>query len=262
MKSADQTYVEKKTKLPDIFLTGYFVSGHPNQEQCIELITSSVEAGLDAVEIGIPSEDPFLDGEVIKRAHQKVLPYYQKFEEHLSFIKELRKKISTPIWVMGYYKDLMKDELYRRLAEEKLIDGYIIPDLKRKDLVPLQEELKYFSTALIPVVNDSMSDEELSHFADKKELLYCALYSGKTGKSISNFSNLPSFHQRVRNLTNAKLMGGFGIKNKELVQQVYDAGYDGAVVGSEIVRLVEEGTKEELLSFIRELASSKKRKGE
>lgn len=244
-------------KLPDQFLTGYFVCGHPDQHTCIELITASVQAGLDAIEIGIPSENPHLDGKVIQKAHADVLNNFCKQDDYISFLQELRSKVNVPIWIMGYFNDVIKSDLYMKLAKTNLVNGFIIPDLHLSQADSLSKELNQLGVSLIPVVNNRMSDAELVQLDRQNDLLYCQLYNGKTGKSITNLDYLPTFYKRVRLLANAKLMGGFGIKNGQLASQVYKSGYDGAVVGSEIVRHVEKGSKEDLVAFIGELASSK-----
>lgn len=259
MTSKQQNNLQNNMKLPSPFLTGYFVCGHPRREKSVELIVAAVDAGLDAIEIGIPSQNPYLDGEIIQRGHEQVLSNFQNEEDYLSFLIELREKISVPIWIMGYYRDLIKTNLYIKLSTSNFIDGFIIPDLNINDLPLIKKTLDKLNVMLIPIINQSMSDEELQRYIEGSNLLYCQLHQGKTGKAISDFSSLPDFYQRVRNLTDATLMGGFGIKNGELARQVYSLGYDGVVVGSKIVSIVEKGDKEELVNFIQELAAAKMR---
>ncbi|SEP79039.1 tryptophan synthase, alpha chain [Virgibacillus subterraneus] len=258
-------YVHSKKnnlKLPEVFLTGYFVGKHPSHEESIDLITACVSAGLDAVEIGIPSTDPYLDGDVISHAHATVVEDFRKQEDYFSYLKQLRENINVPVWIMGYYNDLVKDDLYKKLAAAQLADGFVIPDLQQGHFHAMRKEIHPLGAAIFPVVNDGMRDDELCQYIEDTELLYCQLYKGETGKSIANVNSLPLFYQRMRNLTDAKLMGGFGIKDGQLAKNVYHTGYDGVVVGSEIVRLVNEGSREELLRLIKELASAKSRKEE
>ena len=262
MAPCQSTNLMNETSLPNPFLTGYFVCGHPTRKQSLELIVAAVNAGMDAVEIGIPSPNPYLDGEVIKQAHSQVLNDFHRDEDYLSFLIDLKEKITVPIWVMGYYQDLMKDDLYLTLAKSKLINGFVIPDLVINDAPALKQRLIHLNVELIPVINHGMSDKELRLHIKNTNLLYCQLYKGKTGKAIQEFSKLPEFYQRVRSLTNAPLMGGFGIKNTQLAKQVYLSGYDGVVVGSKLVSLIKEGDKEDLVLFIQELASAKTREVE
>lgn len=252
-----QTSHTSQTYLPKPFLTGYFVCGHPTFEKSIELIEASVNAGIDAIEIGIPSNDPYLDGEIIRKAHAHVYDDFNNPNDYIHFLNELRKKVSVPIWIMGYYEDLIKDDLYIKLSKSNTINGFIIPDLSVQNCDAMKKMLHELGVELIPVINHDMSDDTITQYTKDSTITYCQLYKGKTGKAIDSFGNLSAFHQRVRKLTDARLMGGFGIKNAHLTKQVYQSGYDGAVVGSKIVELLDKGNRKELVSFVKELASAK-----
>lgn len=57
----------------EALLVGYLVAGDPTIEESLEMIQASAQAGIDIIELGVPSPDPFIDGEVIKRAHKRAL---------------------------------------------------------------------------------------------------------------------------------------------------------------------------------------------
>ncbi|MCL6574090.1 MAG: tryptophan synthase subunit alpha [Bacillus sp. (in: Bacteria)] len=256
MSSEQQTFLKKVKNQHQHFLTGYFVGGDPSFEESIKNIKCAVDKGLDAIEIGIPSSDPFLEGEVIKRAHKRTIDHFNCEAHYVAFLKALRAEISVPIWIMGYTADIVHSNLYKVLSKDNLTDGFIIPDITVLDASTLKKELHHVGNQFIPVVNEGMNNEVIMEAVDGCKIVYCQIYKGKTGSAIKSLTTLPSFFQRVRSLTDATLMAGFGVKNAQVARQVLDAGFNGVVVGSEIVRLLEED-RTSLGDFIQDLASCK-----
>ncbi|WP_342433390.1 tryptophan synthase subunit alpha [Neobacillus sp. FSL H8-0543] len=239
------------------FLTGYFVGGDPDIDTSITYIAEAVRNGMDAVEVGIPSMNPFLEGDVITRAHSRAYPHFHEAAQITSFLQKLKGQIDVPIWAMGYYQDVIQSGLYKELTKNQLVDGFIIPDLPLHEALALRKELSSYNVSVIPVINNEMSDSELGIALQDADLVYCQIYQGKTGTNIADLNELPSFYRRIRSLTYAILMAGFGVKSAVLAEQVWNCGFEGVVVGSEIVRLVETQNQNELTSFIQELSKAK-----
>ncbi|MFC0416431.1 tryptophan synthase subunit alpha [Cytobacillus solani] len=239
------------------FLTGYFVGGDPDVGSALAYIKQAVANGVDAVEVGIPSENPYLEGEVIKRSHARAYSNFHKKDQILPFFKRLRLEINVPIWVMGYYEDVIKSGLYIDLSIYQIIDGLIIPDLPLDEVIGLRKELNKFNVSVIPVINNGMEDCELEIALKGADLVYCQIHQGKTGTNITNLNELPQFYHKIRSQTEAALMAGFGVKNALLAEQVWNCGFEGVVVGSEIVRMVEMQDKEQFVHFIQGLSSAK-----
>ncbi|WP_240035165.1 tryptophan synthase subunit alpha [Neobacillus notoginsengisoli] len=236
------------------FLAGYFVAGDPGVTESIQYMKAAVREGLDVIEVGIPSGNPFLEGEVISRAHGRIISDFETEQDTLDFLAALRKEVEVPIWIMGYSNDVVKSGLYKDIFAQNLADCFIIPDLPLQEALELKRELP---GRLIPVINDGMADTEITQYVDGCPVVYCQIYRGKTGSVIPDFSSLPTFRARMRKITDAALMAGFGIKSARDVGQVLGAGFDGVVVGSQIVRLIEKNNQTSYNAFIRVLASMK-----
>src|SRR5699024_5173021 len=54
-------------------LVAYFPAGFPDLATSIEVCTAMVEAGVDAVEVGLPYSDPVMDGPTIQDAATRAL---------------------------------------------------------------------------------------------------------------------------------------------------------------------------------------------
>ena len=221
------------------------------------MIEKAVLAGIDAVEIGFPSQNPYLDGETIKQAHRDTIHNFSTLTDFIDYLALLRSRIDIPIWIMGYEEDLLAEETYLKLAKSSYINGFVIPNLSVEAMTTVRENVLQENIHMIPVINNQMKDEQILSLIDQSEVVYCQLYAGKTGNAFSDMNDLPHFHKRIRKLTDAKLMAGFGIKNSEIAQEIFYVGFDGIVIGSEIVRLVNTGDENELLQFVSELKKTK-----
>ncbi len=252
---------KKHTGLTSPFITAYLVGGYPTKEKSIEIMQKAVRSGLNAIEIGFPSSNPFLDGDMIQRAHKQIYDDFSSLDDFIDYLHDVRAAISIPIWIMGYTNDLFHEDAYLKLANSTYIDGFIIPDLKIAQTAVVQQHLNQTAVNVIPVINNEMTDEDIHRLAENKEVIYCQLYAGKTGHELTITENLPEFYKRMRKITDAKLMAGFGIKNQDIAEKIFEVGYDGIVVGSEFVRLVATENEAALHQFIDELVQSKKKWG-
>lgn len=124
-------------------LIGYFVAGDPNKEMFEEVIYEAVDAGIDILEIGVPSQNPIFDGDIIRRGHVRawdtgVGAQFQNLESW----GRLRNTVDTPIWVMGYQNELVKTGLYSKLCENKLVDALVLPDCPSEVIRKIASDLK------------------------------------------------------------------------------------------------------------------------
>ena len=54
-------------------LVGYLPAGFPSVEGAIDAVVAMVEAGVDAVEVGVPYSDPLMDGPTMQAAAEQAL---------------------------------------------------------------------------------------------------------------------------------------------------------------------------------------------
>lgn len=252
---------QEEATIPAKFITGYFVAGFPTKEKSIAIIEQAVQAGVNVIELGFPSHHPYMDGDTIQEAHAQVLDQFPTLDDYIAYVQEVRAKVSAPIWIMGYQQDLLKDEQYLTLAQSSYIDGFVIPDLPREQQTEVQAKLQQENVRLVPVINHNMTDEEMIAWMAEHDVVYCQLYAGKTGAAFTNSSALPAFYKRLKRLTDAKLMAGFGIKNSSNAEDIFQVGYDGIVIGSEFMRLVTAERETQLYKLIQQLVSTKEKWG-
>jgi tryptophan synthase alpha chain len=225
----------------------------PPREQRVEHL-----AGIDILEIGIPSENPFLDGAVIQRGHARVQHLGDEAHDQgwlITYMRRLRKEVDRPIWAMGYKKELLEEGIAYQLAEEGLIDGLVMPDTNIEEQKKVQAKVAPFGVDIVGFVNNAISDEDMETVCQSLNILYAQLYTGATGNPLASSSNnLADLYDKARTFTDsAMIVAGFGLRSPERVKYVIDSGFEGAVVGSVLVARCENGEQDYLYRLIADM---------
>lgn len=232
-------------------LVGYLTAGYPDAESFLRIVQRCQQAGLHIFEIGYPSKDPYSDGEIIRRIHSQIDPM---IAEDMDFWKRTREVIAAPLWLMGYKADLIDTGRYRTLAEAGYVDAFVIPDLPRKGRLELKKEMEPLGVEVLGFTCQSNEAEENLETLDHFSLIYQQLYSGPTGMP-NNSENYLELLEKSRKISDAKLFAGFGIGTPERAQELLRHGFDGVVIGTAILKRLEE-SEEEMYRFIQQLAAS------
>lgn len=238
-------------------LVGYLLAGYPQSDSFLKIISDCEAAGVDIFEIGFPSADPLSDGEVIKKAHSMVDPAVCT---DVSYWEGIRRAVNRPIWLMAYKKDLIDTGFYKVLAEKGLIDAIVIPDMSCLEHLALGERLGDLGVDVVGFVNPEMKDEELDKCFESTALVYQQLYAGPTGMSVAA-DDYEEILGKGRKYEHVRLFAGFGISTPERVNQLLSGGFDGVIVGTAMIKKLND-SENKLLDFIRELNSAAKKAGE
>jgi len=238
-------------------LVGYLLAGYPQKEGFLKLTTDCEAAGVDIFEIGFPSADPSSDGEVIQKAHQRI---DASVCSDVEYWRAIRNAITKPIWVMGYKRDLIDTGIYRILAQKGLIDALVIPDISFQERQKLSEELSSYSVDIVGFVNPDMQDDELEECFSNTALVYQQLYAGPTGMSVVS-DDFIEILKKAHKYEHVKVFAGFGISTPQRVRQLLASGFEGAIVGTAMIRKLNE-SEQELIAFVKELNSSAQKAGE
>ncbi len=227
---------------------GYLVAGYPNREESIALMRRCCEAGVEILEVGFPSSTPTLDGPVIRKAQEEA---DASVAESLTYWRALRKAVTASIWLMGYGKDLIDTGIYRKLAQEKLLDVLVIPDVSAQTRVKLREELLPLGVEVIGFTNPESTIEELEYCFRNMKIIYQQLYCGQTGIS-HNDRSYEELLRKTRANCDALVYAGFGISSTERARELLQSGFDGIIIGSAIVAKAAE-SEQSALEFIKEM---------
>ena len=226
-------------------LIPYLTAGDPSLEVTRALVLEAEARGADLIELGFPFSDPLADGPIIQRASQRALDGGVTLLGLLDLARELRGRLRAPLILMTYMNPLLAYGLEAVKKEASAgFDGLIVPDLPLEEAGPLQRGARQAGLDLIFLVAPTSRPERIRLIARKtRGFLYAVSLMGVTGPRAQLPSDLVSYLQGIREVTEKPVSVGFGISHPEQVRAL--AAYaDGMIVGSALVHLVEEGGKD------------------
>jgi tryptophan synthase alpha chain len=223
-----------------VFLTG----GDPNVETTIRAVVELAEAGVDAIELGIPFSDPIADGPVIQASSERALNSGTTIESLLSAVSEIRMYTDVPLIFMSYFNPVLQYGLERFARECSAVgvDGVLITDLPPEEATDWIRAANKNSIETIFLLAPTSTDERIKTVtAVSNGFIYCVSRTGITGEREELPKDLRELVQRIRRETEKPIAVGFGISKPEHVKAVLSrTDADAVVVGSAIVRRMHE----------------------
>lgn len=223
-------------------LVAYFTAGDPSLALTRKLVVEAARRGADVIELGIPFSDPLADGPVIQRATQRALAAGVTLPRVLELVREMRGEVSVPLVFLTYYNPILAFGLkaFCRTSVEAGIAGVIVADLPPEESGPLRAEALAAGLDLIHLVAPTSTPERMRKIARASEgFLYMVSLTGVTGERAALAPELTQQLRALRAITTKPVCVGFGIGTPEQAALVGQLA-DGVVVGSAIVRLVEQ----------------------
>jgi len=104
MNRINQLFQEKKNNILSI----YYTAGYPGLGDTIAIAEALENAGADMLEIGFPYSDPVADGPVIQASSKQALDLGMDLNLLFEQLKELRKKVTIPVLLMGYVNPVLQ----------------------------------------------------------------------------------------------------------------------------------------------------------
>jgi tryptophan synthase alpha chain len=223
-------------------LIPYFTAGDPSLNVTRALLLEAARQGAGLIELGVPFSDPLADGPVIQRASQRALAAGVTLPRVLDMVREVRAELDLPLVFLTYYNPLLAFGLkaFARTASEAGIDGVIVADLPPEEAGPLSAEARAAGLDVIHLVAPTSPPERIRLIARRSRgFIYAVSLTGVTGARAELPPDLAQYLRNLRAVTVKPICVGFGISTPEQAAAV--ANYaDGIIVGSAIVRLVEE----------------------
>ena len=245
-----QAFKNKKKKLVT-FVTG----GDPDLDTSLEIIKTIINNGADIIEIGMPFSDPMADGPIIQLSSNRAIRKGIDLENIFTLASEAKKiKSDVPIILMGYYNLILYFGISKfvKKCKENGVDGLIIVDLQPEEDQDLINEINDKNIDLIRLITPTTNESRLKLILKNASgFLYYVSVMGITGQKSANLNDLEKSVAFIKKFTNLPVVPGFGIKNSTDVSNICKIA-DGAVVGSSIIKIIQENlnNKEKMLSEI------------
>lgn len=257
MTRIDARFAKLKSEGKKAFVA-YIMAGDPDYQTSLDLVKGLPGAGVDIIELGLPFTDPMADGPTIQLAGQRALEGGQTLEKTLEIVRAFRQDDKeTPIVLMGYYNPIYARGVDRFLTEAKEagIDGLIIVDLPPEEddelCIPAQKAGLNFIRLATPTTDDRRLPAVMQNTSG---FVYYVSITGITGTAEAQAADVGPEVVRIKAASDLPVVVGFGVKTPEAAEAMASVA-DGTVVGSAIVKMVEEKRPvPEILSFVKGLA--------
>ncbi|SET18754.1 tryptophan synthase, alpha chain [Oceanobacillus limi] len=232
----------------------YIMAGDGGLDSLKEQILFLQEAGVTAIEIGVPFSDPVADGPTIQEAGKRSLQHGTSLRIVLDYLKDLKPVVRIPLIVMTYLNPVFKYgiENFCTNALQSGISGVIIPDLPLEQSELIRDHLQENEIALIQLATLTSSEERMKKIAKASEgFLYAVTVNGITGErsTVDTGEGLEHYMKRIKKHSNTPVLAGFGISTPEQVRKI-GAACDGVIIGSKIISLWKEGKRNEIKELI------------
>lgn len=224
-------------------LIPFIVSGFPDIETTKELVKLLEKQGVAAIELGMPFSDPLADGPVIQKASRYALDHGINPDAVFSMLSELKDIVSVPLIIFSYINPIIRMgyENFIQKAADANVAGIIAPDLPLEEAQEFSKLCKANGIDLILLVAPTSSDERIKAIAEMSEgFIYLVSSVGVTGVRDTFSDVLPDILSRIKNYTDKPVAVGFGISKPEHIEKVVSFGADGAIVGSALIRVIDE----------------------
>lgn len=225
----------------------FLVAGDPSLEATPDLLRALVSGGADVIELGVAFSDPIADGPTIQRASHRALAAGSSLSAVLDIVERHREELGVPIVLFTYYNPVHARgvENFAAQAADSGVDGVLCvdlpPDEGLRELQPALEERGVDSIYLIAATSTRERIDRAA--AASNGFVYYTARSDVTGEREDLIPTLAREVKRVRRRVRLPVAVGFGISTPEQVEEVAQVAH-GVVVGSSLVRLVEENAAE------------------
>jgi tryptophan synthase alpha chain len=236
----------------------FLTAGDPSLERTVRAAQEFDAAGVDVFELGVPFSDPLADGPVIQRASERALARGVSLTQVLELVRRIRRASQLPLLLFSYFNPLLRHGLERLAgdAREAGVDGVLVTDLPPEEAGPWIAAARAVDLDTVFLAAPTSPSERLRRVAEaSRGFVYAISRTGVTGERQSLSEDARPLVERLRGLTEVSVALGFGLSTPEQVREAAGVA-DGVVVGSALVRFLEEHPEGDLGAQVRWLTST------
>ncbi len=216
----------------------YITCGDPSLKKTMDLLDILEKNGADIIELGIPHSDPVADGKTIQNSVNRALRNGTTPYKVLRILKNFRKKSEIPIVLLTYYNIILQYGIENFVADfSEFSDGVIVADLPPEESKELVRHSRRYDFSTVFLASPLTSKKRLKKILDLTTgFLYAVSLLGVTGEREKLSHDICKFMKEMRPITDLPICVGFGISKQEHVSRILSMGADGVIVGSGVVR--------------------------
>jgi tryptophan synthase alpha chain len=222
-------------------LMPYLMGGFPDLDRSRAIGEAYADGGADLVELGVPYSDPLADGPVIQAAGTRALRAGATLDGVLGVCAVLAPRLPVVLMVYANVVYARGVEAFCSALRDAGASGLIVPDLPLEEAPLVLEACDAAGLALVPLVAPTSPDDRMRRIgARARGFLYTVSVTGTTGERAALEDAFGLIVARAKAHTDVPVALGFGIATPEQARAAADAGADGVIVGSRLVRAAAE----------------------
>lgn len=238
------------SNIKDAFRNGkafipFITCGDPDLETTAKVVRAAAENGADLIELGIPFSDPTAEGPVIQGANIRALAGGITTDKIFDFVAELRRDVKIPLVFMTYANVVFSYDAERFMARccETGVGGIILPDLPYEEKDEFSDIARRYGVDIISLIAPTSANRIAMIAKETTGFIYVVSSLGVTGTRSEITTNIGDIVKVIRENTDVPCAVGFGISKPEQAKKMAGLS-DGAIVGSAIIKLLEQYGKD------------------
>ncbi len=217
----------------------FIPAGYPSKEKTVEFMLS---ANADVIELGLPFSDPIADGPLIQKAYYSALSSGFRLNDVFWIAKKFKEQSDKKLVLMSYYNPIyrlgFRDFILKAVSVG--VDAMLVVDLPFDESNEFVDVCMDFGMKNVFLAAPNTKEERLRAIDELSVFVYLVSTYGVTGMREKVSSLAFKALERAKKICKKPLAVGFGISKREHVLELFKAGADGVVVGSVIVKLIEQ----------------------
>jgi tryptophan synthase alpha chain len=250
MNRIDEVFEKLRSARRKAFIP-FLTAGDPDASATPRLAAALIDAGADLLEVGFPYSDPIADGPVIQASYTRALERGLRLDDVFRCARAIADaRPNVPLVGMTSFSLVHRRGPARFIeqAREAGLSGAIVPDLPVEESLGLAEAAKARDFKLIQLVTPTTPRARAKEIVDRSTgFVYSVSVAGITGERKALPAELLDQLAWLRTQTKLPVCVGFGVSTAEHVRTLRDHA-DGVIVGSALVRLLEQGGSVEAMA--------------
>jgi tryptophan synthase alpha chain len=220
----------------------FLMLGDPDLAVSERLLAAVVEAGADAVEVGIPFSDPIADGPTVQSAAVRALEAGVKPADCFALLARFRAaNPDVPVGILTYANLVAHRDTkaFYAAAAAAGVDSVLVADVPVREAGPFVAAARGAGVAPVLIAPLNASEGTLQQLAERcVGYTYCVARKGVTGADEELRLGHAAVFETLRRHGAPPPILGFGISKPEHVRSALAAGAFGVVSGSAVVQRI------------------------
>jgi tryptophan synthase alpha chain len=217
----------------------------------LDVVRAYVDAGADAVEVGIPFSDPVMDGPTIQAASERALA---DGVTPVGILSDLRRlDVETPLVAMTYFNIVFRAGVERFAAEAAAagVSGIVIPDVPMEELDEWEPAAMAAGVETVLLASPLTPDDRLARLCERSRgFVYGVNLLGVTGERDRLAPSSLVLAKRMKAATDKPVIMGFGVASNAHAREAVTVA-DGVIVASRLMRMrLDGGSAADLGAFV------------